>query len=872
MQNIYKKQADSMSAKGYSDSEILENLTHIEQNQLVFEAKLAVALNEDGVVAGRKGIEKLNAYKSGLQNNLYVKSGSFWESLSDIGTGIGWDKTLASDWRLMAVYVNNDVVHQLVFRNSQAVANTPWSIYKEEDDDEFTKRTHRLRKKKYISSRDKKCIAHRNKGIYTRCKHHIKDIDNLEEQVDCELLQFLTNDIEQLSPRDMILLIAEYVQLLGKAYVQLIKASPTSFPTGLRMLKPYYIYPQRTLDGTVIGYYYVNIYGPSINSYQMPGLWDRVQLDVNDVIPFRNPAPTDPYGGGDSPVRAAYQKVAASVKFNELMSDMLNRRARIDGILSSGIEMGKAEHDKLEKDFNNKFGLSGNGGVFVPDSPNVKFTPVVYSPTDLAPLAVNDALRIALHNVLNVPIVLSDPNPNRAGIEFALEQWTTEAVAPLGGMIEAQFNKHLVPLFDETKEMFMAFDNFVKQDEAFEDQQEQTAIKKVSAMSMAVGTFDKNEIRDVFELPPIDNGDDVSNPVEPENPQVQPTSQGNGDANHDQSLNGQTGDGGVNGTLGDLSTPQPKSVDMMSVLTLNIAVKKGEISRAKAINLLVATYDIENTEARNLLDNRDEEPKEIQWQKVIKPTKKVLDEIETQVRKFAAKQHIDILHQISKAKKEFDANKVTKGDYGPTESLPSQFVEEKDWNDDLAYRIQPILEVQAKVGMDDTIDTLARAGASPDVFSVTPTNLEKAIDKRALVLAQSTNDTTLLAANDALKILKVEIGDGLFAGDPISELTKRIQTIFTNLSDYRATTIARTESSAVTHLGQAMSAKDSGIVKAIRLLVSSDACDICQDAQAETAMEDVDLSGALDNDTLPPLHPNCMCSFTQVIDTDKLKE
>jgi hypothetical protein len=194
--------------------------------------------------------------------------------------------------------------------------------------------------------------------------------------------------------------------------------------------------------------------------------------------------------------------------------------------------------------------------------------------------------------------------------------------------------------------------------------------------------------------------------------------------------------------------------------------------------------------------------------------------------------------------------------------LPQSFIPLDEWTPELAKEVKPVIEIIARA---EGRALLTRVGASPDVFSVFEKNIPQAAENLSLKFAESTNATTSMQLDEALSKLRDEISSGLTEGDTRVELTKRVEEVFDQAESGRAETIARTEGSRAAHEGELMSAKESGVVRQKYLILSADACPICEAVAAE-GPKDLDEPFRVDGDgpyavaQTPPIHINCQCS------------
>jgi hypothetical protein len=206
--------------------------------------------------------------------------------------------------------------------------------------------------------------------------------------------------------------------------------------------------------------------------------------------------------------------------------------------------------------------------------------------------------------------------------------------------------------------------------------------------------------------------------------------------------------------------------------------------------------------------------------------------------------------------------------------LPASFPSLTDWNDPMASAMTPIISAYWDVAGKTT---RARLGLDPDAWEVHDPHLHQMVSQASLKFCKATNATTDLNLQDALDKLRQELISGLVdSGDSVPELAKRVKGVFARISDWRAEMIGRTEASRAVHSASLQSAKESGVVRGKKWLVSANSCDKCVAKAAEfNGKHGIPLdasfggTGSSDPDYAdcdgPPLHPHCRCSLTYVL-------
>ena len=189
--------------------------------------------------------------------------------------------------------------------------------------------------------------------------------------------------------------------------------------------------------------------------------------------------------------------------------------------------------------------------------------------------------------------------------------------------------------------------------------------------------------------------------------------------------------------------------------------------------------------------------------------------------------------------------------------------------------ITPMLKVIWQDAGDGMVDATAPyridGGLDPQEWSVTNPKIADAISQQVFDFAESTNATTQLAIEDAHAALRASLLEGMTQGDVMSELVKRVKTIFVDASTHRAKRIARTESARAYNAARDMAAQSSEVAAGLQWLPASNACPLCL-AIAEqarfvrfgTSFATVGEHPLYSDVKYPPAHPHCRCA-TQIV-------
>jgi HK97 family phage portal protein len=516
-----------------------------------------------------------------IQNNnvkLFTKGVNIWESLTEFGTG-NLPGTKVSDLRLLSAYINNDVVYTCAELNASAVAGTPYHLYTELQVSTLEKQMKGLKKFKQLTKKQKIKLQ----------KEYKYDIDEENEVIEIKkhkILDLLNKTNENLNGFDILRLTDIYLEVFGRAY-WLKEFNNSGELESFKVLRSYYVYPLRDYEGLVIGWMYLNVMNK--------GQHETIFLDKDEVIDFRMPSASDPYAGGTSWVRAAFDKIQLSAKFVEYQNWLFDNKCRPDYIIQPTSENPNPDElARLERYFTDK--LKGwNNGKPLAIMEAVKVTPLNFAPAEVAPLEINKELIKSVASSAMVPVDLIMGQSTYQNIEQAMKQWKEIAIKSRTKVIENAWNIHIcaLPEFIDNQ-LFICFEEPSDYDDDFDLNKENVRNTKLK-MAIDKDWIKPNELREELGLDPIEEEikeDDKTEDVEEDERTGSikiPYKEERVPTELDRTQ------------LPSIMQPQTKHLDIDNLISLNKLVSKGVIDRATAINILTRVYELEDIEAKNLI-------------------------------------------------------------------------------------------------------------------------------------------------------------------------------------------------------------------------------------------------------------------------------
>lgn len=688
----------------------------------------------------------------------------------------------------------------------------------------------------------------------------IPSTDGVDEVTDHVLLTMLSQVNPVLNGFELRVMTAQYLDIAGVAYWYL-ETNALGVPSAIWLLPPQAVRAKKNKTSGS---------RELVDSYEYT-VGQKVQtIPAEQMIVFTIPALDDPYWSTWSPARAAYESIIVTGEADAFIQALLKNQARPDVVISPTEAIGPSEAERATRKFNRRFRLAGSGGVIVMESA-VKLDQLTFTPRELDMATLSDNRRKRIANCFSVPwSMLDTADVNRANAEAGEYQHAKNAVEPRLIRYCEKLNQDLVPRYDPR--LLIWFRPFIPGN--IENEVKQRAVNQ------RTGVTTINEERDRDGLPPVPWGDEPWLPVSVAQVSVDRTPAAQPAAPAEPKGRAEPPVGEIGGPAGEDRTS--------AILDAYIAMADG-VSRAEVVRTLQArglSLDAARraTEPATLPvarcacgESRTRAPSPLWWRD--KPNRPGGHRRRLPRGDALAKTLRGIFReQRSALMREIKAVYVESAKAG---RIPQRWwttpidLGELGWNEEMGQRCMPHIQLAVAEGGKDCLTRLGVPNAS-DVFDVTNPRVRDAIQQHTFQFCEATNQTTSLQLNTAMAKLREELASGLLeAGDAMTELQRRVAGIFDSAEAYRSERIARTESSRALHEGQRIAARESGVVVGFQWLASGDACPECQTVADETS-NGIPLDGAFkvgddpsnpyNTVETPPLHPNCMCTMTEIID------
>jgi len=705
--------------------------------------------------------------------------------------------------------------------NSKAVASTPLRLM-------ITTRGGQSKPKSYLGTRP----VSRWKKAWLKDRHSsnkaVAGAEDIEEVTgEHPILEALRTVNPFLDINQLIALTITSVDIIGQAYWEptIRNVGGVGVPQEIWMLPAQVIWP--IPEGTSLvpaGFQYFS-----------------KRYEIEELIRFYDPGLRNMYMDGNANARSAIEYARLEDEFVTVQDSVWSGGPRPNIVLSpkdSTLTFGTPERTRLRNEFNAIAARGRMGGLVITDGA-VDVKPITFAPMDPGALAVAEYNLERMANALDIPPPFYSKETNLANMQAAREQHAKYGVEPRCKRTEATltrwFRAHDGNGRLGWERLFFAFDPVVEEDKKAASELHKTYID--------MGVITRDEVRADLGHEPYPDGlgevpivqgslktlDAVVNPPEP--PPM---------GNAPGLPVGKPKPGEKIPAKAEESNPEPEPTG---------EGKKGlPFDGGRPTRFEAKDADRGADDHRFPGDERD--PHE------------------------ANTFHLPNGNPIRRSLKRW-FRRIAREVLGtlPTigAPIPRDWPRVVDYEDPMASAMTPML---AAYWDEAGKLTRSRLGLDPDEWRVVDPHVHDMIVTQAHDFCQSTLQTTADSVRDAYDKLNTELIAGVVTeGEAYPELTKRVRSVFTDLSKSGATRIARTETARAVNGASLQSAKESGVVSAKRWLLSASACPHCQavaqdvNGRGGIPLDEPFATGLSDKEAYatcqsPPLHPSCRCSLT----------
>ena len=282
---------------------------------------------------------------------------------------------------------------------------------------------------------------------------------SIEEITEHPLLDLLrqpedsTND-GGLSAYDHRWLIQCLLETVGVAYLYIAERNEFGQPSRLQLLRSQLVRP---------------IPDPTGKRYILRYEYGAAKIDPKDIIRFALPDPANPHYSVLSPMRAAIEKIRLVRGGDAFTTALLENGGYPAGIWSpkgdsEGGGVGDIVARRMQSEFRRAFSMSNAGRIFVAEAPG-QLQPLTFKPAEIIDIDRAKELVGEIADCFDVPRTKIFRNTsNRASGDSGDTDHARDAGISRCSRFEEVLNGQVVPLFDDSGRLFVAFDSPVKDD------------------------------------------------------------------------------------------------------------------------------------------------------------------------------------------------------------------------------------------------------------------------------------------------------------------------------------------------------------------------------------------------------------------------
>jgi HK97 family phage portal protein len=662
------------------------------------------------------------------------------------------------------------------------------------------------------------------------------DGEDHKEKTTHDLLDLLDGVNPDMIGAELKYLTSSHLDLVGNCYWLLTDKNGKPVkgdldkPDAIYILDPSKVHPLIDTDN----------FPAHIKAYRMKLGNKTYTFDPACVIHFRSPDPMNVFEG-----RGIVQAGAEYID-NDNYAMEFNRKFFINGARPAGFleteGVAEAQIEAIKVGFAEVHEGIDNMQRIAVLPKGVKWSPAGASPKDMDFKNMSEDMRdriLALFGVSKTILGTAESDTNRATAETADYVFSKRVIKPHMQRICDFLNEKLVPRYAD--DLYISFIDPVPEDRGARTTEMQAAVASQPILTI-------NEARDEFMgLGPVEGGDALMSPST-----MTPVGEPKGDGDVNPQAAGGTDTGKM--TRKAIEAKVQKAANGQRVAYRPARTKlqsrsKARTEMAESLKKTIADKLTARLAAKKFESTKEQD--EARWKEWSDYTAQAEKDIAQTVKKLNAEQKKEVLDNLPAA--------ITKG------INPADLFDIDKWISITTDALTPI--------MDTLFEHQARAAAAevgkPELNPFNDTS-RAAVHRSVQLMSESYNQTTL-------NVLEAKINDGLQAGEPLADITKRVEQIYEWSDDKRAATVAKTESFRTANDALKTAWQESGVVKTVRWYNANNPCPFCQSMDGKTISVDDNFFDNGDSLTVgegdnaqtmsldygdvgaPPLHPNCMC-------------
>ncbi len=282
------------------------------------------------------------------------------------------------------------------------------------------------------------------------------------EVLDHPILDLLYQPNLDTNYNDNFTLTYNYLDLCGSSYWY-VERDTSGTPISIFQLRPdkIEVIPDSS-TGLIKGYLYNN---------------RTMAFSRNEVIRFNYVNPENKWIG-----LGIIEAMSAAVKRNNIADQYeagrLANNARPDFVVAYKQTLTNEQMKELDNSWNRVMNGPSNAGKVKIMGSEFDVKPLSMTPQEMQYLEGRKVNQKEISAAFGIPYSMIDmQDQKRAGLDQTEKLFQKNAVVPRLDLVESTLNEQLIPMYDQTGSLFLAFDNPVKEDEQFNLRLEESRIK-----------------------------------------------------------------------------------------------------------------------------------------------------------------------------------------------------------------------------------------------------------------------------------------------------------------------------------------------------------------------------------------------------------
>jgi len=318
-------------------------------------------------------------------------------------------------------------VYKCASTNAHAVASAPVHLYVRGSTSRFPTKALTMTTKQYLAA-------------------HRKAAEDVKEITAHPVLDLLGDMNPQQTGIEVLELTALYQELTGNAYWWLDSSGPLGIPTAVYPLMSQYVKIVPDSERFIRGF----LYGRTSSQ--------EIAFDAQEVIHFRYPNPADLfYGLG--PLQAALKAADRFFSMAQYEQEFFDNSARMDFAIKLPEGTPTAERQRLLQEWKEKY--QGKGKRHLPGFllGDMSIETISYPPRDTTLVQLSKLSREEIAGIFGIPMTFLEISAARAEAEAHQYTYALYTLLPRLSRMEATLNERLIPRFDDSGRLFLAFEN-----------------------------------------------------------------------------------------------------------------------------------------------------------------------------------------------------------------------------------------------------------------------------------------------------------------------------------------------------------------------------------------------------------------------------